>query len=586
MKFTFLTSDQATDISKMKITKDYLRQAEITDFSKFLGGYSLLSANISSSIKGKWRQNYTGVWVTKTKIKQKNATLICVRDGQFTENSIYDKHLGARPVTKYSAIKHITSGIIFDENGIKKVEYGEYPQTVANEEIGRVLEKLYLDNNLNKTGKTYTTEYYVPEYGGDIKLKHYKHIEYQYNDEKYIRFIGNKECDDKKLSDNRFINKGQSYWIKVEPIVWLIDEDLDIAITEKIIFAGVKFSTRYPYKDNFKRTNIYKFMNKNFAKDIITNETKLIKRENDANYELDYKIKLLLEEIKNNLVNIQNKDIVKNKVNNLLEEHNSKIENLAKEQGLMLYNKETLKQELIVKLTIIIDRLKTYNNANNDYYKVIEILNKLLDIIDKKEVKIENDNIFNDFYIIIKFCIPILSIEEQKEFTDDLRKMLTNEKERLIDYLKYIENFDDIISTKEDNKLGYETYEEFELLFRKELHPLLIELNQKVIKGSLNNIRKSLLNDSKNKTLSVYLNEINKLELEINKLCLNLGEEKDKYLSKLSEVLNTDIDYDKDLIEILKKLNNMIISLHKIIFEINDRLVFINECKSFYVKQE
>lgn len=251
-----------------------------------------------------------------------------------------------------------------------------------------------------------------------------------------------------------------------------------------------------------------------------------------------------------------------------------------------------LKQELIVKLNIIIDRLKTYNNINNDYYKVIETLNKLLDILDKKEVNIENDDIFNDFDTIIKFCIPILSTEEQKQFINNLKKIINNEKERLIDYLKYIENFDDIISVKKDKKLDYGTYEEFELLLRKDIHPLLIELSQKVSKieiqkeimESLNNIRKSLFTDSKNKILSVYLNEINRLKLEINNLCLNLGDEKDKYLSKLFEILNTDIDYDKDLIEILEKLNIIIISLHKIIFEINDRLSYINECKNFCIK--
>ena len=73
------------------------------------------------------------------------------------------------------------------------------------------------------------------------------------------------------LSDNRIIEIGVPYWIKVEPIVWLVDEKADIALSKYIIVAGIQFDNKEIYEGNFEETFIKQFMNTYLAKEIECN---------------------------------------------------------------------------------------------------------------------------------------------------------------------------------------------------------------------------------------------------------------------------------------------------------------------------
>ena len=65
-------------------------------------------------------------------------------------------------------------------------------------------------------------------------------------------------------------------------------------------------------------------------------------------------------------------------------------------------------------------------------------------------------------------------------------------------------------------KLDYSSYEEFEIKIRKLLHPILIEINNKVsirdieleVREALKDIQENLYIESQNKVISIYLNEI------------------------------------------------------------------------------
>lgn len=593
MEFTFLTASQTLDFNKIKQEREELLQSEITDFSKFLGGNSLLTNDISSSMKGKWRRKHMGIWATKT-ITQKNATVICIDwKGQFIYPSVYNKCLGARPVIEYSSIKYLASDLITDENNVKKVEYGEYPQTVENKEIEQILEQLYLNNNLNKTGKTYTTESYITEKKFDIKVKHCKHVEYEYDSKKYIRLIGNCNCEYKELSDNRYINKGKTYWIKVEPIVWLIDEKLNIAITEKIIFSGVKFTEQHPCRDNFNRTNIYKFMNKFFAKDIIpSNLRKLDNRSRITRINtFDKKIQLLLIKINKYLVNVQNKEEIKNNVNKLLDDYNTKLNSLENNQGLLLYSEEFLQKELIIKLDMIIDKLELCSKYTSIYYEILNKIKFVNNIIIGKKVDIENDDLIKDFNTINN-CLSFLKEEDKKKITEDILNILSTEETKIINYLRSIEPFNDNFNT-EENSINYSNYQEFELILRNKLQPILINLNKNVLKRnieldmveSLKKMKQNLYEDSEKNILSVYLNEINRLKLEIEGLLTKLDiSNRINYLTKLQQITFVDIDYNQDLIKIIKSLTEIIISLHKLNYNITEQLNTINKRNKNYIK--
>ena len=53
------------------------------------------------------------------------------------------------------------------------------------------------------------------------------------------------------------------------PIKWLIDEENDIALSERILFAGVQFQNKLDYSGDFYNTDIKDFIDCFFSKQII-----------------------------------------------------------------------------------------------------------------------------------------------------------------------------------------------------------------------------------------------------------------------------------------------------------------------------
>lgn len=74
------------------------------------------------------------------------------------------------------------------------------------------------------------------------------------------------------LSNGERYKDGDYVWVEVQPIKWLIDEENDIALSERILFAGVQFNHKRNY--HFGTTNIKEFMDRYFSKDIIPSFSK------------------------------------------------------------------------------------------------------------------------------------------------------------------------------------------------------------------------------------------------------------------------------------------------------------------------
>ena len=55
------------------------------------------------------------------------------------------------------------------------------------------------------------------------------------------------------LSDGREVKEGTAYWVKVEPIEWLVDTNNDFIISKQILFAGISFDNRF---DELKRLSM------------------------------------------------------------------------------------------------------------------------------------------------------------------------------------------------------------------------------------------------------------------------------------------------------------------------------------------
>ena len=260
--FTFLTEQQIFGDSQLDILKKYGTACAITDFSILLGG-QVSSDYTNEGTTGKDRIGY---WWAKTRYMY--GVRLVSSPLEYDRADTHEN--GARPALPYSSISRISSNGVRNSLGIIEVEYGEYPQTIVDEGFSRELEKNYkLGTGIRKTGKTYTTDSVVDSANDDDRFKPRKHEEFEYKGRKYIRIIGYDNINGYKLSDGRTIEFGKPYWVEVEPIKWLVDERTGIALSKKIIFAGVMFHSARRYK-NFDRTDIKHFMDKYFSKEIVS----------------------------------------------------------------------------------------------------------------------------------------------------------------------------------------------------------------------------------------------------------------------------------------------------------------------------
>ncbi len=297
-EFTFLTDEQIFGNNPLDIISRYGTKCSITDFSILLGGY--VSSNYYTS-EGNTRKDRTGWWWTKSSDGDNDARVVST-DGDSRWNGVTSRYGGARPALPYSSIQSISSNGVRCANGIKEIEYGEYPQTIVDENYSRELERAYNNRSLRTTGKNYTTDS-VGHQDTDTPFRARTHTEYEYNGRKYIRFVGDSNCKGEVLSDGRTIESGKPYWVAVEPITWLVDEKADIALSKKIIFSGVQFdnNNNHIHIIGFKQTFIYDYMNNIFAKDIIPsslniNEEDYFPKENeyiDSNMNKEEKLKSL-----------------------------------------------------------------------------------------------------------------------------------------------------------------------------------------------------------------------------------------------------------------------------------------------------
>lgn len=602
MQLTFIGQKYLEGDNKLEIFDKYGLKSAVTDFSILLGidygdEYPLYCTGNDNNLEQR-----TGAWWTKICIEPRAVqsargfllpVLKVSRFGEFWDGGLMARNVGARPMVFYSEVKNNSTTIVNLNENILEIGYGEYPQMVTTKFISFILEKLYCMNKLKETGKIYTTDSVNVNVRRSIEFQPRKHIEYMFNGKKYIRFIGDSNCIGKTLSNGTEIKEGIAYWIEVEPIRWLVDKKQDVAITKKILFSGIQFNNDVGYKteSDFENMDIKKFLDEYFSKEIMTSKLILPNEKSHSinKNEFNTKIQLLLEEIDEYLVNVQNKEKIQNNINNLLENYNENLKKIQDIQGLTLYSEESLKNELVVNLNIILDKLKNYYENNKIYYEILDYLRKLIAVVNGEEIE-EDNNLIKDFNIIMNYCIPFLKTEDRNKIVNDIAIVLTSEIERLTNYLKYVESFSDDIYLKIKN--NYSSYNEFEIILRKRIHSIFLELNDKVRKRDieleiyegLKDIRQNLFLISTNKTIAIYLKEINDLKLEIDELLVKLGKEKMIYSLKLSNILYVNIDCNKEIEQILKDVSNIIISLHKLIFEINKRLNSIDKYNNNYVK--
>ena len=295
-KFRFLTEEE---FEKSKIFDDYETNVTATDFTILLGlslGYGV------EWLLSEFCNDYYYDYFSEMK-KYRGYTRV-VRSGVVPKESSgldsFTTHFtGVRPVLSSSLITKIND-IESLENGILEVECFSYPKNIVSSVENDFLEQKYKNGELLKTGKKYTIN--TVKYD-DLWLSNFipkKLTEYEYDGCKYIRYKADKNIGE-ILSDGSKIKKDKIYYVKVEKVKFLIDFDLDFAITKDIIFTGVRFNKKKNLSE-FEKSEIFKFINKVLAKELISNEIeqKIIFGKSSKNEEIKKEERNYIKSVNNN----------------------------------------------------------------------------------------------------------------------------------------------------------------------------------------------------------------------------------------------------------------------------------------------
>ncbi len=156
-----------------------------------------------------------------------------------------------------------------DDLGVLNVNYGSYPQYAVSENENDELEKRYQEGSLVPTGKTYTINKNI---GSDTYLELIQMEEYtkldQRKDEKYIRFCAPRSFP-VHLTLGRVIAKGQIYYLKVEPVTWLYDQEANLLLSKKALLSGIMMHNIEVMKSPFfEGSTMNQFLNQYLVKDL------------------------------------------------------------------------------------------------------------------------------------------------------------------------------------------------------------------------------------------------------------------------------------------------------------------------------
>ena len=255
-EITLFKKEQIFGENKTDIIKQYGTFGTITDFYLLLNGLTFNNYRSNGYLLDK----RTGLWLTNSSYDNNSVYIVDQRGCKAIQSNL-GRNSGIRPVLLWDLLNVGSS--------IKEIKYGEYPQAVVDDFEFIKLEMLYNRNDLDITGKTYTVDYAHSRNSSSIFMPK-KLIEYSYNNKKFIRFeTDNIDYNGTILSTGRMIKQNSIYWVKVEPIEWITDFKNGLMVSKKILLAGIQFNSYNKTNGVFEESDIYKYLNTIFKKDII-----------------------------------------------------------------------------------------------------------------------------------------------------------------------------------------------------------------------------------------------------------------------------------------------------------------------------
>lgn len=269
LNFTFLKQDQIWRDDALDVMREEhwdslasrTRMAASTDLTTILGGYvsHLHDGYLSCAF---WTTSSDGFRSVNT----------VDTSGELSWCTVRDRVVSARPALAPSEASKISLQNIHEGvKGVQIGEYGEYPQTVADERTSEKLERLLESRSLRPTGKNYTFDSVgLRDYRTPFKATSYQ--EYEMDGKRYIRLHGRPADKNSTLSTGEQVWRSDAYWIEVQPIEWLMDRS-GWMVAKKCLFAGIQFDTKEKYDGDFSKTSMKHYLDTYFAKEIESSKT-------------------------------------------------------------------------------------------------------------------------------------------------------------------------------------------------------------------------------------------------------------------------------------------------------------------------
>jgi len=558
MQLTLLTNDDAQNtICKMDLFK-----MPITDLAVIRGGMVRSFENNEVYFARAW---------LKEPINNNKTTALtpCFNNGDLSW-PLFDISPVIYPVISISEVPNFKNlKTNKNEYGITEVEFGFYPQDIADVTIRKKLEiefnktldeytGKYIDSDFRETKESYTFSDTVVRYyqEGKMVIEPVVHPVYLYKGEKYVRVHNNCTCINDKY-------RQRNYWVKVMPVKWQVFENEGIIVSKKGLVSGVPFNKKTFLKNTpFEKTLMYKFLNDYMIKDLLQSVD--LTKENKASKEMLSEIDLVLKRLEHNLSFLENypkKDEFQSKVYNVIDAYNKKIESKKNRQPIILGEEtiDDLKYKLQTNLENIDKEVENITVKVIKCQKLIDYIDALLNLLEKNKTFLDT-SLKKDFQKIA-CCLSFLEDAEQSELKDKFESVLNDEKNKILMLMQ------DIVNQK-NVTLEYENEKELEHSIRKNIHPLLNLLNDKAVKRNIyleinqgiKDIIKHIYINEQKSLISFYINLINEVYENITKSDQIDNETKNYVL----DIMNTSIDTNMNIEGIISQLVDIIKKLYAV----------------------
>ena len=505
--------------------------------------------------------------------------------GRLSSTFIHHAFEAIRPVLKLNEklFQEVISNKKLGYNGTFEVEYGEYPQYVASDQMQQKLEKIFNSEDRHANGLIPTGKYYVLGYDY-CENEPKKYLEYVYKGKRYIRIKSITDSD--HILSNGVTNHYSfyNYWVEISPVVWQIDEDNSLLISKKCLLSQIVFS--YHYETDFSKTDIYQFMNKYMLKDLFTGKRSgKTSIENDEN-DIEKDVNRIIRDINIYKQFYCGNEDIDEIIEGYLAEYNNGLESIKQARrnnaitlelsaSLELAPRETLYSHLIINLDNILNKLKLYYDNNIKYLNMIDFLNAL--VSNNKEVLDKIDSDFkNDYIVIIETILSFLDEPQRDEISRELTNIMKGYSKEIREYLDSLLIFSD---NREVKELRYDNLNELELLLRKDIHNTLIKLSSYVNKkdvikevtdGVYNGVR-GVYKESNNTLVNIYLNAIYAI-MEIINTKVDYNADYNYYIVEMKKILDFKLDYNSSYEEIFELLTNVHSKLYKLEMSLEEEL--------------